>query len=571
MLRLLVQTFHARQANNPVPLDARILWNILRALHQLCWMLILLIRYYPDTAQGASPSAEIANNGLGERGECPIPTDIWERYVPDSLVDNIRHLVPGGMFRVRPPRGNTAHLLMALERDNFLLRLDPSSNGPSTDNLSAFLRPKSSTKAAFIADLRAANCLSPQPKPSFRLPSLSSIAEVISASPAGALWATTIDLTNFFWSLRLPKKAWGIFRIQGLFFPCPPFGWDLSPILAQTTLGRLLDEAMATLPYVRGVQYWIFHYYDDILLLAQNPCTAAAITRQLITYLLTAGLLISIKSSLTPAQSVTWLGKTFDLTRRTISNTPATKSRCVAMCLLACLVPLHPKLIDRICGFMLWAGGPHKGCTMLLSGWYLTRWSTHYLPRAYFNMARSLLDLCVTTLTPWTAPTAIPPPWLCTPVCLDAAYVNKGYQVGLFSPTWGGRIVRCPDYVTSQQAAELYAIDAATRLAVRLGLHHVSLFGDNLGALHIFRTLRPPISSPALLTTTRRIANRLRWSNLRAHLLWVPSGTQPADPLSRCLRECPISLTQYIILTKTRWYILCSDTYIAEKIGLLTT
>ena len=57
-----------------------------------------------------------------------------------------------------------------------------------------------------------------------------------------------IDLSNCFWSLRLPEAFWGAFRISDgeggvLSFRCLPFGWKYSPILCQKkVLERVVEE-----------------------------------------------------------------------------------------------------------------------------------------------------------------------------------------------------------------------------------------------------------------------------------------------------------------------------------------
>ena len=413
-------------------------WALLRTLHLINWLLVLLIKYYPETLNQTALTADIAHKGLGLCGRCPIPDHIWDSHVPDALVDSLSNLSPRPPHTIRPPSSLTSILLNALARDGFLLPLPADSARPSWDNLSAFIRPKSSEKAAFIADLRAANLLSPNPKPTFQLPSIRKIADVVSNRPPGSLWATTIDLTNFFWSLRLPKKAWGAFRISGYFFPCTPFGWDLSPILAQSSLGYFLDTALAPFAALRDTAFWTFHYYDDILVLATSPALTSTVTSAITTHLQLLNLLISPKSHTTPSQRVTWLGKIIDLTHRTVENTLGTNQRVMALTILLGAIPLNPRVIDRICGFMLWAASPHPGATSLLRSWYLTRWSARFLPRAHLNMSRALADLCILATSTWHARDPLPDPWTCTTICVDAAASPVGFQIGLYSPDWGG-------------------------------------------------------------------------------------------------------------------------------------
>ena len=90
-------------------------------------------------------------------------------------------------------------MLMLLATDGFLVAR--ARHPCPGDNVSVFLRPKSFEKAAFIADLRGVNKLTPQPWPRLRLPSASDIGSLMAIFPRGQLWGSTIDLTNFFWSL----------------------------------------------------------------------------------------------------------------------------------------------------------------------------------------------------------------------------------------------------------------------------------------------------------------------------------------------------------------------------------
>ena len=68
-------------------------------------------------------------------------------------------------------------------------------------------------------------------------------------------------------------------------------------------------------------------------------------------------------------------------------------------------------------------------------------------------------------------------------VYVDAAATPWGpYMVGLWGPK-GGRIRRCPVWVTNQQSAELWGVVVALDEVQALHAPTVRLFMDNAGAL----------------------------------------------------------------------------------------
>ena len=453
-------------------------------------------------------------------------------------------------------------MLKALARDGFILPLQPHM--PTSANFTAFLRPKSSEKAAFIADLRPLNQLSPNPLPHFSLPSLLHIADLIASFPPSTLWATAIDITNFFWSLLLPVEAHGAFRIGGFFLPCLPFGWNLSPILAQETLTFLIKQSLQihSLTDSLDTSLWIFHYYDDILILSTQSSLAQQCTQAIVNHLQHQHLLISPKSLLIPTQNITWLGKLFDLRERLISNTDKVATHTLALCLTSLLAPVHKKSIERLLGYLLWAFRPHRGATLFLRSWYLHLHSRRRFQRwPSTGMSAGLLDALALSLRAWSAPTTPSLPLFTPIICMDAALVSNHYQIGLYSPTFGARILIAPPEITTQQQAELFAADAALRLSVRLGFPHVTLIGDNSGSLYSLESLRGILAAQQWIRILRRITNRLLWSGLCVHLLWVPSALQPADPISRAkhtnLSNCQNALRTAHQKWSTLWH--CSS------------
>ena len=83
----------------------------------------------------------------------------------------------------------------------------------------------------------------------------------------GPVFGTTIDLTNFYCSLRMPAAVRDLFCLEEVDFHALPFGWNYSPLIAQETLGDLIRRYMGRFAGT-GVVY--FHQLDDILLLRRD-------------------------------------------------------------------------------------------------------------------------------------------------------------------------------------------------------------------------------------------------------------------------------------------------------------
>ena len=285
--------------------------------------------------------------------------------VPSHLIPLLQQFHGPFSPPLRYPDPLSSYLMLhALERDSFLIPC--TSEGPP--NCNVYLRPKSSTKAAFIADLRAVNALCPDPIPPFHLPTPTDVASCISSFPPATLWGCTIDITNFFWSLKLPLHAQHAFRIAHLSWPCLPFGWNRSPVIAQLTLARLIKTTFTVEPLsiAYGRDLLSFHYYDDILLLATSPHLLAQACDALLATLKLSNLVLSPKSTTVPAQQLVWLGKSFNLVSRSVSNRPSTLLHGLALTVLATSSPCHHKLIDRITGYMLWLFRPHSAFTLYM-------------------------------------------------------------------------------------------------------------------------------------------------------------------------------------------------------------
>jgi len=568
-LQLLLHAFFQRRLTGAILLPLHAFLLLLTQLHTICWLLLFLIKYYPFENTPASVSPATALLGLGQRGAYPIPRHIWDSIVPADLPDRLALHSPPPPFQPRPPRPPTTLLLSALLRDGFLHPVPP---GHWPDNLSAFLRPKSAEKAAFIADLRGLNLLSPDPLPSFSLPHPRQIASIMARYPPGTLWATALDLQNFFWSLRLPTGTLPLFRVGGAFFDSPPFGWNLSPVLAQRSLEFLVDAFFAASPFhtLHGTSVWTFVYYDDVLLIATSLALISDVTSALVLYIQQHHLLISKKSTLEPTQCLKWVGKVFDFRNRTIGNSRATLLNLLGRAILAAHSPVFPKRIDLLCGHALWALRPIQGAAVLLRSWYMQKWhGPRFLPRPHMAMTIGLLDIAVLACAPWRVPLRVPPPLFTPVLCGDAACINGSYLIALFSPIFGGRLVPAPPWVQSQQVAEFFAFDVATRLATRLGWSSFTYFGDNLGTCWLAVNLRPALSNRPLSILVRNLLNRCLWSRMGVHVVHCPSALQPADPLSRCNPTDSTSVLEAVRSAHRIWTALMQSPVSMKLIGTL--
>ena len=83
-----------------------------------------------------------------------------------------------------------------------------------------------------------------------RAPCLRPVWEVLGLLGGGGdeeLRMCHIDLSDCFWSLRIPETLWGAFRISNceggaLSFRCLPFRWKYSPIVCHKVVERLVEE-----------------------------------------------------------------------------------------------------------------------------------------------------------------------------------------------------------------------------------------------------------------------------------------------------------------------------------------
>ena len=108
----------------------------------------------------------------------------------------------------------------------------------------------------------------------------------------------------------------------------------------------------------------------------------------------------------------------------------------------------------------------------------------------------------------------------------------------MWRPELGCRIELLPDWVQSQQAAELWALTHGVRLASHIDLKAVHTAIDNLEAIWSAIRLTGVVGIPIRARLHRRLSHMNRRTRRRVFISWVPSKSNPADAPSRLHEYC---------------------------------
>jgi hypothetical protein len=419
---------------------------------------------------------------------------------------------------------------------------------PGLPNAEVFVKHKSAEKAALIINMRALNARCPTPPPKFRLPTLIEIGAILHThQAAGGAAIATLDLANCFWSIRLPPSNVGCVRVgtplHTYALLCVPFGWTHAPGLAQQVVQRhLFSLAPACLttapsapttgsPFVSTCQY-----LDDAALVSSSPVSLQAHADSATARLIQAGFLISPKSVLQPQSAATFIGKRIDAGCGTISSLPAYYAGVLLQWLaLACGTYTRRKC-SRLLGKLVWLAHPRRRILPFLAGPYTyLRHGPPFAAATSPNFVRATLEALAMCLAAWrTTDVPASPSQHAPRYFADAAKDPAGqFYVGVWERRMGTRFFPCPDWVRTQQAAELYAALKALSLAAFRKTRFLHLYLDNHAAIHSIlrgRARSPLIPQNRIL---RRLSHLLHWSALTAAVHYVPSASNPADPPSR--------------------------------------
>ena len=367
------------------------------------------------------------------------------------------------------------------------------------------------------------------PRP-FKLPSLDQLAALIEVA---ALMGVTVffaklDISNMFWPTRplAGDRRFAIrFEVDGkVYAVCGlPFGWSHSPVIAQAVLAIYL--AIARPGTVVQIQY-----LDDVLGVSTERTALRQHMRDVVEHLTAHNWVVSPKSVMEPDTTMDWVGKCLDGENHTIANGPRFMAASVAIWLRLATKGYDRQLLRRLLGKINWMLRPGRGAAPFLAGaytWMLVGPATSkYTPP---KVLRGLLEAMVLGFRPWKPP-KLP---VMGPRCWTNAARGLGaYWVGLWGDT-GVRIERCPTWVYTQQAAEMYAVEVAIKAAVRMEMTHTQVIGDNMAAAWSAVKNKATALKRSQNRILRRIQHLLRWSGIQAHMLWVRSEDNPADAPSR--------------------------------------
>ena len=405
---------------------------------------------------------------------------------------------------------------------------------------SPFLLPKSSVKLSLILNFHSYNIAQSQPPAKFTLPSTYSIrAQLLDANLSGhSYYFTTLDISNFYWSLDLPFNF--LFpvsqpdsTIQFYSISRLPFGWDYAPFLGQSTLRRLVSEVPSPTCSIDNT------YIDDILLGHSVPQILHTWTSSISNHLVDSGLLISPKSVVEPQVAVNYIGKRYSA--RAIANTQARLTSLLrSHWNLQSLPYISPSYLAKHTGQLAHSISHHSSYSPLH---YLNLCLSH---RQYIKpnvRLRSAMAKCLAYAnTPWDLfglfwhPHGASRPHIYVDASLDL--VGLVFP-GPLSKGWLATSKRLPSSITKlptpqrQQAAELYGLLLALRLAHRRHISDPCIVQDNSGSLGTGvkgSTATFPTTRPRILAA---IQHHLIRHRTLCYVAFTESENMPADIPSR--------------------------------------
>ena len=278
-----------------------------------------------------------------------------------------------------------------------------------------------------------------------------------------------LDVSNCFWSLRLPRSWVGESSVRvgdaQYVWQSVPVAWKYSPLLCQ----KLVYSVARTLLWWLPVLFFVYLRLDDILIVGTRRFVRKAVRRAR-QRLQRVGFVIIQKSVMEPARILDFVGNIFDLKRGTLENRPGMLRGLVRLWLLLVLGLLNRKGMDRLLGRLEWALRLSAGLSPFLADAYCWKHAGgSRVPRA---LLRPLLTTICFAFVPHKYPVRprvqAEPPTCWGDHVLSAEAAPEGpnsFSVGLDLPLGGVRTFQCPHWVTTLQAAQLWGWVQGVRLA----------------------------------------------------------------------------------------------------------
>ena len=366
------------------------------------------------------------------------------------------------------------------------------------------------------------------PPPRVRLPALSSILSRFESRPPGPLYMCKLDLTNAYWSIKLPKRWRRTFVVREGQLRWPftrlPFGWKYSPAVCQRLVAGIVARAL------RGTRVDWDVYLDDILITAPRPWDARQGAQRVAAALQSAGFMISPKSELEPATCITFLGKRLDSVRRSISNRVEMLEATLPMWLKGVGTGrMPPREMACFLGRLQWLFLPLGVASPFLVGAYTALLRRSPIFGCSLARATGIVLLFSFPAHALRAPSHT----RIHTFCFDAAPCSKRFRIGVVGAPGFYRSYVCPRWVRGLQQAELFGVYGALKAAVGCRLTSVAVGIDNEAVHTQSASLRASTDCPMQLRLLRRIFWLRAWSGVQLTVFRVPSVVNPADPLSR--------------------------------------
>ena len=302
---------------------------------------------------------------------------------------------------------------------------------------------KGTSKRRVILDMSILN--RQIPCPSFRMTTTPQVRQNIFPNA----FMTTLDLSEAYWHIPIAKSHQKFLTFalgEGAYaFAAMPFGLNIAP--------RIFTKMCAVvINYLRQKGVMIFGYLDDWLVVAPSGPACLKATKVTLETLAKAGFLVNYqKSSLTPSQTIQWLGWEWRTREQTLCY-PAEKVRSLKTAILMFIQrPMFLRRhLERLVGLLNWSSNvdPLGRVRLKFVNAYQRTLGRRFQRDQLLPMNQNLRDLLVYWSTmmiqDWTVPFVTPPTTIT--ITTDASLRGWGYHTsrgqegsGVWSPLMKGR------------------------------------------------------------------------------------------------------------------------------------